>query len=210
MGEIATRSGALMAKSSEITLHVRGKSVHISKYQEGADSLLAASTFLQRVYAMERAEFPPETPRLLKFGRLEAGRIRNAIAADAVLEGSLRAFTLEDFADLRRRCEEITVQVGQESGCAMELTFSEGYPPVTNDPALVAAIETQLGADAPRRYEGLALTTEDFAWYQQEMPGVFFFLGVGDTEELHSARFTFDERVLERGRAFYGKLLDLL
>ena len=92
----------------------------------------------------------------------------------------------------------------------MELTFSEGYPPVTNDPALVAAIETQLGADAPRRYEGLALTTEDFAWYQQEMPGVFFFLGVGDTEELHSARFTFDEHVLERGRAFYEKLLDLL
>ena len=38
LGEIATRSGALMAKSSEITLHVRGKSVHISKYQEGADS----------------------------------------------------------------------------------------------------------------------------------------------------------------------------
>ncbi len=34
-----------MAKSSEITLHVHGKSVHISKYQEGADSLLAASTF---------------------------------------------------------------------------------------------------------------------------------------------------------------------
>ena len=209
LGEIATRPGALMAKSSEITLHVHGKSVHISKYQEGADSLLAASTFLQRVYAMEREVFPPETPRLLKFGRMEAGRIRNAIAADAVLEGSLRAFTLEDFAALRRRCEEIAAQVGRESNCAMELAFSEGYPPVTNDPALVAAIEAQLGADAPRRYEGLALTTEDFAWYQQELPGVFFFLGVGDTEELHSARFTFDERVLERGRAFYEKLLDL-
>ena len=81
LGEIATRPGALMAKSSEITLHVHGKSVHISKYQEGADSLLAASTFLQRVYAMEREVFPPETPRLLKFGRMEAGRIRNAIAA---------------------------------------------------------------------------------------------------------------------------------
>ena len=209
LGEIATRPGALMAKSSESPMQVHGKSVHISKYQEGADSLLAASTFLQRVYAMEREVFPPETPRLLKFGRMEAGRIRNAIAADAVLEGSLRAFTLEDFAALRRRCEEIAAQVGRESNCAMELAFSEGYPPVTNDPAQVAAIEAQLGADAPRRYEGLALTTEDFAWYQQELPGVFFFLGVGDTEELHSARFTFDERVLERGRAFYEKLLDL-
>ena len=208
-GEIYTRPGPLMAKSSEITLHARGKSVHISRYAEGADSIWAAGSFLRRVYEMERAEFPPEVPRLLRFGRIEGGRIRNAVAAETVLEGSLRAFTLEDFDKLKNRCQEITAEVGRETGCTMELAFSEGYPPVTNDAGLLARINAQLGAAAPKLYEGVALTTEDFAWYQQFLPGVFLFLGVGDTEELHSARFTFDESVLERGLALYEKLLEL-
>lgn len=208
-GEIFTCPGPMMAKSSEITLHAHGKSVHISRYSEGADSIWAASEFLRRAYAAERTLFAPEVPRLLRFGRIEGGRIRNAVAAETVLEGSLRAFTLEHFSALKGRCEEIAAEVGQETGCGMELTFSEGYPPVTNDSRLVERIEKQLGAAAPKRCTAPALTTEDFAWYQQYLPGVFFFLGVGDTEELHSARFTFDEHVLERGLALDERLLDL-
>lgn len=209
LGEIYTKPGPLMAKSSEITLHAHGKSVHISRYDEGLDTIWAAGEFLRRVYEMERTEFSAKVPRLLKFGRIEGGRVRNAVAAETVLEGTLRAFTLETFDALKRRCQEIAAEVSAETGCQMELTFSEGYPPVTNDAGLLARINAQLGAAAPKLYEGVALTTEDFAWYQQFLPGVFLFLGVGDTEELHSARFTFDESVLERGLALYEKLLEL-
>ena len=80
---------------------------------------------------------------------------------------------------------------------------------MTNDSRLLERIEKQLGAAAQKRCTAPALTTEDFAWYQQYLPGVFFFLGVGDTAELHSARFTFDEHVLERGLALDERLLDL-
>ena len=208
-GEIYTRPGPMMAKSSEIDVPFRGKSVHISRWREGADSLLSAAEYLRRVYDMEAREFPPETARLLRFGRAEGGVIRNAVAAETVLRGTLRAFTLEDFDFLRRRCGEIAAETAAEHGCTASAAFSEGYPPVTNDPALLARIEAQLGKNGPKRYAGLALTTEDFAWYQQYVPGVFFFLGVGDTAELHSPRFTFDEQVLEQGLALYEKLLDL-
>lgn len=209
LGEVATRPGPLMAKSSEINVRFYGKSVHISRYREGADSLLCAADYLQQVYEMERGAFSPDVARLLRFGRAEGGRIRNAVADEAVLEGTLRAFTLADFDLLRRRSEELAAEVAKKHGCRAEVTFSEGYPPVTNDPDLLGRIEARLGVDAPGRYEGLALTTEDFAWYQQYLPGVFFFLGVGDTPELHSPQFTFDESVLERGLALYEKLLDL-
>ena len=208
-GEIYTRPGPLMAKSSEITLLAHGKSVHISRHSEGADSLLATAAYLRRVYAMEQTELSPEVPRLLYFGRMEGGVIRNAVAAESVLEGSLRAFTEEDFAFLKGRCQEIAAEVGRETGCRTELRFSEGYPPVTNDEALCAAISAHLGREAPKQYESLALTTEDFAWYQKAVPGVFFFLGVGDTEELHSARFQFEEHVLLRGLHLYEQLLTL-
>ncbi len=208
-GQVQTRPGPMMAKSSEMTLYVHGKSVHISRYGEGRDSLWAAGEYLRRAYAMEQAALPPETPRLLKFGRMEAGSVRNAVAAEAVLEGTLRAFTLEDHAFLRARCEALAKEVAAETGCALELTFSDGYPPVTNDAELLQRIRAHLGADAPGLYDGLSLSTEDFAWYQQYVPGVFFFLGVGETEELHSARFVFDEQVLAKGLSLYERLLEL-
>lgn len=206
-GEVYTKPGPLMAKSSEVTLHAHGKSVHISRYAEGLDSIWAAGEYLRRVYAMEQAEFPPETPRLLKFGRMEGGRVRNAVAAETVLEGTLRAFTLETFEALKQRCEEIAAEVARDTGCEMGLTFSEGYPPVTNDEGLLSRVMEQLGADAPKLYDGYVLSTEDFAWYQQYLPGVFMFIGVGGTEELHSARFAFDERVLAKGLAMSERLL---
>lgn len=209
-GEIYTRPGPMMAKSSETTLHVKGKSVHISRWQEGLDTIYAASLWMQRVYEMKEKECESEYPQLLRFGRMQGGRIRNAVADETVLEGTLRAFTLEDFAHLKKRCEEIAEEVAKETGCELTLSFSEGYPPVTNDAALLEKVEQYLGADAPKRYDGLALTTEDFAWYQQYVPGVFLYLGIGETEELHSNRFMFDERVLEKGLAMYEKLLYLV
>lgn len=208
-GEIYTRPGPLMAKSSEITLYAKGKSVHISRYQEGADSLLAAAVYLQEVYAMERSALAPQVPRLLRFGRIRGGSVRNALAEETVLEGSLRAFTVQDYDVLKKGCEELAEVVSAKTGCTLALHFSEGYPPVTNDETLLKRVEEQLRADAPKRYEGLALTTEDFAWYQQFVPGVFLFLGVGDTEELHSPRFNFDESVLAKGLAMYERLLEL-
>lgn len=209
-GKVQTRPGPMMAKSSEMTLRVRGKSVHISRYREGLDSLWAAGEYLRRAYELERTALPPETPRLLRFGRMEAGSVRNAVAAEAMLEGTLRAFTLEDHALLRARCEALADAVAAETGCALTLTFSDGYPPVTNDAALLERVQAHLGADAPELYDGLSLSTEDFAWYQQYVPGVFFFLGVGETEELHSARFVFDEQVLAKGLALYERLLGLV
>ena len=63
---------------------------------------------------------------------------------------------------------------------------------------------TELGRlDAPE------LAAEDFSFYQQRLPGLFCFLGVGDTPPLHAASFDFDEAVLARGLAFYEKLLYL-
>ena len=208
-GEIYTKAGPLMAKSSETTLHVQGKSVHISRYGEGRDAIWAAGAFLRRVYRMEEEEIPADVPYLLRFGRMEGGHVRNAVAAEAVLEGTLRAFTEERFAWLKQRCLDLAAEVEQDTGCTMSLSFSEGYPPVTNDAALVEKINAHLGEDAPRHFDGFALATEDFAWYQQKLPGVFFFLGVGDTEELHSARFAFDESVMAKGLAMYEKLLYL-
>ena len=68
----------------------------------------------------------------------------------------------------------------------------------------------QLGDNAPTLMEKPVLAAEDFSFYQQYVPGLFFFLGTGDTPQLHAPDFTFDdEAVLPRGVEFLKKLLML-
>ena len=53
-----------------------------------------------------------------------------------------------------------------------------------------------------------SMITEDFSWYQQRLPGVFFFLGTGDTPALHADNFNFDEHILLKGADFFEKLAE--
>ena len=49
-------------------------------------------------------------------------------------------------------------------------------------------------------------TSEDFAWYQRSVPGMFFFLGLGDVPALHADNFHFDDRLLIKGADFFEQL----
>ena len=53
------------------------------------------------------------------------------------------------------------------------------------------------------------MITEDFSWYQRQLPGMFFFLGVGPAPALHAADFQFDEAALQRGADFWEQLARL-
>ncbi len=53
-----------------------------------------------------------------------------------------------------------------------------------------------------------SMTAEDFAWYQKRVPGMFFFLGLGEAPALHADNFHFDERILEKGADFFESLAE--
>ena len=208
-GSVWTRPGPMMAKNSEVDLLLTGRSAHIARAEEGIDALWWGAEWLRRVYAMAEGELPASELRVLRFGQMESGTVRNAISAQTVLRGSLRVFSMETFHFLCRRIRELGEDIARESGCRTQARFSAGYPPVTNDPALVEAVCRHLGAQAPAMLEAPALTAEDFSFYQQRVPGTFFFLGAGDVPPLHAADFHFDEAILERGVELYRRLLDL-
>lgn len=208
-GVVASRPGALLARSSETTLTVRGVSSHIAKHREGRDALLAAARFIcaadQATSALNAED--PEGPCLLKFGHMASGTVRNAIAADAVVEGSLRVFS-DSMSDRARAAVRACADEACAScGCTYDLRFSEGYPPVVNDPQLFALAAEAL--DGVQLIPEPLLIAEDFAFYQRHLPGVFFLLGTGTGIPLHADTFNFDERVLLRGLATYRRLLQM-
>lgn len=207
MGQVFTRPGPLMARANEVTVTVTGKSVHLSRASQGRDALASGAEYLRRAYAMVDA-LPPEEPRAFLFGKMVSGTVRNAVSGKTVLEGSLRTYREETYRFCREQLEAIGRELAAETGCGVEVYLNEGYPAVWNDERLYEKVCSALGADAPGLLEVPALAAEDFSFYQQAVPGVFFFLGVGQTPELHAPDFCFDdEAVLPKGVEFLKRLL---
>jgi hippurate hydrolase len=205
-GVVASRAGALLAASNETTVSFAGVASHIAKAEQGRDSLEAGCRFLAKAYD-NMARRAQEEPCLLKFGRMTSGNVRNQISAHTVLEGSLRSFSL----DMRTRCQAEIRAIAQECaeafGCTAQADFAEGYPPVVNDAEVFA--QAQRALPQLRKLDEPLLIAEDFAWYQQYLPGVFLLLGTGTGIPLHADTFDFDESVLAVGVQSYLSLLGL-
>lgn len=152
-GQIASRPGALLAAANETTAMFYGKSTHIAKAADGADALEACARFYLDAYDY-MAQREKEEPCLLKFGHMEAGTVRNAIAGRAVVEGSLRTFSVEMGERCRRELPELAKKRAEETGCACNVYFADGYPPVVNDVALYEIAAKALAAADARRNAG--------------------------------------------------------
>ena len=203
-GQVFSRVNELMSRSSEVNVDIYGKSAHIAKAAEGLDAVMAGCEFYRRAMELEKA-LPDNVYRLLKFGKFQSGTARNALSAHTHMEGSLRAFQDEVFESLRDGLFRIAGEIQTETGCAVEISMSSGYPAILNPAALCRRVA------AAASYETIAepsMTSEDFSWYQRFVPGMFFFLGLGDVPALHTDTFDFDETILEKGADFFEQLAE--
>ena len=203
-GVIASRPGALLARSSETTAVFHGRASHIAKFREGRDALGAAARFVVGSKWLSN-RLAQDEPMTVRFGHLEAGTVRNAVAAEARAEGSLRVFSDAMFARAQDELRALARTAADEEGVSFELHFSEGYPPVVNDAGLFEAVSRALPELAP--VDEPLLIAEDFSFYQRTLPGVFLLLGTGTGIPLHAENFDFDERVLLTGLSAYRRLL---
>jgi hippurate hydrolase len=101
--------------------------------------------------------------------------------------------------------KRIAAEVGQNTGCKLELSLGAGYPAVMNPPELYGKVRTMVSF---RELEAPSMITEDFSWYQRTVPGLFFFLGTGDNPALHSDNFDFPEGILISGADFFEKIAE--
>ena len=199
-----TIKGPMMSRVSEVTVDIQGRPAHIGKSWEAIDALAAGVEFYRQVRNFEQS-LDSSVQRILNFGKMQSGTVRNIISGSTRLEGSLRAYSDEVFETLRDRLFAIGKDVETQFGCTVTVHLTEGYPAVINDPALIGRIR---GAADFRELDAPTMISEDFSFYQKILPGVFFFLGVGDTPALHNDNFHFDEAILLKGAAFFETLAE--
>lgn len=203
-GQIVSRCNEMMSRACEVKVDIYGKAAHIAKSREGVDALEAAMEFYHRVRAMEAA-MPRQVYRLLKFGRMESGTVCNVVSDHTHMEGCLRAFQDDVFYALRAGLVSIGKDVERSSGCTVNIYMNDGYPAVMNPPELYRRVRQAVSFG---ELEEPSMITEDFAWYQKLLPGMFLFLGTGNTPALHADDFDYDEQILVKGADFFEELAE--
>ena len=201
-GKLFCRENEQMSHASEVIVDIYGKTAHIARPDKAVDALSAAAAFYTKVRALEAA-VPAGYYKLLNFGKFHSGTAINAISDHTHMEGSLRAFQDEIFDGLKAGIFEAGKEVEKSTGCRVEIHLSEGYPAVMNPPELYRKVREYMDFET---LEEPCMTSEDFSWYQRFVPGLFFFLGLGDTPALHTHNFCFDEDILVKGADFFEKL----
>ena len=223
-GQIAVRSGPLMAASDRFTIKVVGRQTHGSLPWGGVDPIVAAADLVGTAQTIvSRRTDLAKLPAVVTFGAIKGGIRYNIIPDDVEMVGTIRTFD-EDmrqkiFADLRNVSEHVAAAHGAR--VEAQVPDSEGNPPTVNDPALTAKMLPSLQAvvGAGNVFEPpLQMGAEDFSLYGQKAPALFFFVGAtgagidpATAPGNHSPEFLLDEKALDVGfRALLQVSLDFL
>ena len=219
-GQIWTKPGPIMASAEAFRITVQGKQTHGSRPWSGVDPIIAASdiaTTLQTI--VSRRLDLLDSQAVVTVGIMKAGTRNNIIPSTAMLEGTIRTFK-DSYADQIR--DEIkliaeNVAAAHHATAVAEFKVYGGYPVTFNDEELAKKYSSSLIEAANGDFfEARVPRTgaEDFSFYAQQTPGLFFFLGVNapgdeDSPSNHSPYFYVDDSALSNGvKAFVNLVQD--
>ena len=133
------------------------------------------------------------------------------IAEEVTISGTLRVFSNDLYRTLSHKIAALMQGLETATGAQIDMERKVRYPSVRNPRELVEQFYAVLDSMDDAVLVEPVMAAEDFAEYQQERPGVFFFLGVQEpsgTAPLHSGHFDFDERVLLTGVETFKRILE--
>jgi len=224
VGMIGVRPGPLMASSDSFEIRVVGRQTHGSQPWGGIDPVVAASDIVTSAQTIiSRRTDISKRPAVVSFGAINGGVRYNIIPDEVELLGTIRTFDedmrREIIADLINVAEHVSAAHGAHVH-THKVPLKHGYPVTVNDAALTArmrpSLEVAIGADKVIELPPV-MGSEDFSYFANEVPGMFFFVGATPAEQVgraasnHSPEFFMDEGALDVGlRSMLQVALDYL
>lgn len=207
---IGYRIGPLMASADRFDIFLRGNQTHGAQPWSGVDPIVVGSQVVMGLQTIvSRKVNLTEEPAVVTVGSFHAGNRHNIIPDDAKLQGTIRTFDEKHRADIHEFVKKITTLIAESGGASARVHIDKGYPVTINDAALTEWAIPVLQRAAGVENVGVCPKTcgaEDFAYFQQAVPGLFFFIGCTPPDQdckyapsNHSPRFYVDERGLAVG-----------
>lgn len=210
-GKIGIRWENLMAQTSDFVIRVHGKSAHASTPQMGVDAIVVAAELITMVQSIITRDVDPHQDALLTLGKINGGTAHNVIAEEVTMSGTLRVFSNELFDKLKKQLLALLKGLEMATGATISFETIVHYPYLANPRELVERFYTVLDSMEDVVLVEPVMAAEDFAEYQQEVEGMFMFLGINGGRggaPLHSSKFDFDEDALLVGVEAFKRILE--
>jgi amidohydrolase len=221
-GQIAYRSGGLMASVDGVDIKVKGKGAHGATPWDSVDPIVVASQIIQGLQTIvSRQTELTKAGAVITIGSMHAGVRRNIIPETAMLEGTIRAFDDGMQKKIHEKIKVTAEKIAESAGAIADVNILVMYPATVNDEVLTNRMVPSLVKAAGQ--QNVVVTqpvtmAEDFSFYQREVPGFFFFLGAYPTQmnltsqpTHHTADFMIDEAAMITGvKALVNLTLDYL
>lgn len=202
-GTVGLRSGPIMASTDAINITIHGRGCHAAYPHRGVDPVAAAAHVVVALQTVVSRLTDPTEPAVVTIGSFHAGTARNVIPDYATLQGTLRTLSENKREAARAAIRQVAAQTAAAFGARAEIDIEVGYPVNVNDPELTQFVtETAiqvLGQPQVATDLSLSMGGEDFAFYEQHVPGCFWRLGIAPTdgskgvESLHNAALDFND-----------------
>ncbi|NVO09409.1 MAG: amidohydrolase [Bacteroidales bacterium] len=204
LGKAGFREGQYMASGDEVYITVKGKGGHAALPKTTVNPIVIASKLILNLKEFIDNETPQQIPSILSFGKIQANGATNIIPNEVFIEGTFRTMDEDWRRKVHHFIEEISKKTCIELGGNCEIEIRKGYPSIYNNPEITRKskrlaehyLDPSNVIDLDKR-----MTTDDFAYFSQVIPSVFFRMGVGFENnrnyQLHSSTFIANEEVLK-------------
>ncbi|MEY4609989.1 MAG: hypothetical protein RL246_308 [Bacteroidota bacterium] len=180
-GLIEYKPEATMAGVDQLDIKVLGKQAHGASPWTGIDPIVISSQIVLGLQTIvSRSVNIVDNPAIVTVGAIHSGIRQNIIPESSHMIGTIRTFSPAQRELVHRRIKEVATHIAVSGGAKAEVTIGTGYPVTYNHPQLTEKMLPTL--QAVNGKEGVHLIhahtgAEDFSYFQEKVPGIFFFLG---------------------------------
>ena len=205
-GQLALNAGAMMAGVEKFKVTVTGVSSHAARPDLGVDTVTAITTMVQNLQLLISRTVSPFETAVLSITHLDVGSTWNVLPKSGYFEGTIRSFNPSVQRELKEHFVSIVRHIAKS--LEVDVAFEWGVtPPVTfNDEELTQVVWEASQGLAEVIPANPSTAGEDFAFYQERIPGVFAFIGSNgepDAPDLHHDHMTIDDAAFEVSVPYY-------
>ena len=219
VGWMGISPGPVMSASETFQILIRGKGGHGGMPHEAVDPIIPSAAVVTGLQSLSSREVHPLDSSVISVCTFNAGSAPNIIPGEVSLSGTIRTFTKESRELVLKRFREIVEGITSSYGCQAEIELLDISPAVRNHPAVTAVVQRtaeNLFPDATIDGGYQTMASEDMAFFLDEIPGCYSFIGSANPEKgldakHHQPDFDFDEGALSIGVSLLlGTIIELL
>lgn len=204
LGNFTVPKGSATASSDYVNIKIVGKGGHSSAPHTAVNPIVIGAQIVNQVHMLLSQKVDPVQPVVAAITMFNSGVAINVIPEEATIAGTVRTFNQEQRDNVKTILTHILNNVTVTYGATYELEYTRGYPPLVNTDK-----EAEIVRNLLNNIDQLSvieippiMASEDFAYYIQQVPGVYFYTGSASEDPNtqfphHHPKFNIEEQAMK-------------